>query len=134
MNASGKSSLMKAVGIAVILAAIWMFCSSNFYEASPLRILFVTRILNQDDLRAGLSSFAVEMTELRDILKRADPFSLDLGDELCSGTESISATALVASGVQQLLKRGRALFLPHTFMDCWIFQVLSKALTSRFGI
>lgn len=113
MNASGKSSLMKAVGIAVILAQTGCFVPAISMKLAPFRSV-LTRILNQDNLWAGLSSFAVEMTELRDILKRADPFSLILGDELCSGTESISATALVASGVQHLLKKkSRFIFATH---------------------
>jgi len=58
--------------------------------------------LNQDNLWAGLSSFAVEMSELREILSVADKHTLVLGDELCAGTESISGTAIVASGIQHL--------------------------------
>lgn len=113
MNASGKSSLMKALGISVLLAQTGCFVPARSMEFSPFRSV-LTRILNQDNLWAGLSSFAVEMTELRDILTRADPFSLVLGDELCSGTESVSATALVASGIHHLLKKeSRFIFATH---------------------
>ena len=42
----------------------------------------LTRILGNDNLWAGLSSFAVEMTEFREILRYADARSLVLGDEL----------------------------------------------------
>lgn len=113
MNASGKSSLMKAVGIAVLLAQAGCYVPATHLKIAPFRSI-LTRILNQDNLWAGLSSFAVEMTELRDILKRADPFSLVLGDELCSGTESVSATALVASGIEHLLKKqSRFIFATH---------------------
>ena len=113
MNASGKSSLMKALGIAVILAQCGSYVPATKMVIRPFRAI-LTRILNQDNLWAGLSSFAVEMSELRDILMRADPFSLVLGDELCSGTESVSATALVASGIQHLLTKGaRFVFATH---------------------
>jgi len=113
MNASGKSSLMKAVGIAVLLAQAGSFVPATSMTLSPFRSV-LTRILNQDNLWAGLSSFAVEMSELRDILWRADPYSLVLGDELCSGTESVSATALVSSGIEHLLKRqSRFIFATH---------------------
>ena len=62
----------------------------------------------------GLSSFAVEMSEMRTIFLSAGPRSLVLGDELCSGTETTSATALVAAGLNGLLKRGaRFLFATH---------------------
>jgi DNA mismatch repair protein MutS len=62
----------------------------------------------------GLSSFAVEMSEMRDIFREAQQKSLVLGDELCSGTETTSATALVAAGLRGLLNRGaRFLFATH---------------------
>jgi DNA mismatch repair protein MutS len=73
-----------------------------------------TRIINTDNLWLGLSSFAVEMSEMRDIFREAGPKSLVLGDELCSGTETTSATALVAAGLNGLIKRGsRFLFATH---------------------
>lgn len=98
MNASGKSSLMKAVGISILLAQVGSFVPCTQMVIKPFKSIF-TRILNQDNIWAGLSSFAVEMLELREILNKANQFSLVLGDELCSGTESVSATALVASGI-----------------------------------
>ncbi len=105
MNASGKSSLMKSVGIAVHLAQAGCYVPATSFSLSPYRSLF-TRILNQDNLWAGLSSFAVEMSEMRDILRQADGHSIVLGDELCSGTESVSATALVAAGIEWFAERG----------------------------
>jgi DNA mismatch repair protein MutS len=98
MNASGKSSLMKAVGICILLAQVGCFVPAESLTLMPYKGIY-TRILNQDNIHAGLSSFAVEMLELREILKKADQYSLVLGDELCSGTESVSATSLVASGI-----------------------------------
>jgi DNA mismatch repair protein MutS len=113
MNASGKSSLMKSVGIAVLLAQAGSFVPAEDFELAPFGSVF-TRILNTDNLWAGLSSFAVEMTELREILGRADERSLVLGDEVCSGTESVSATALVGAALGWLTKRGaRYMFATH---------------------
>jgi len=113
MNASGKSSLMKAVGIATILAQAGCFVPATTFSYTPFRSLF-TRILNTDNLWAGLSSFAVEMTELAEILRRADPWSLVLGDEVCSGTESMSAMSLVGASLEHLSKRGaRFIFATH---------------------
>jgi DNA mismatch repair protein MutS len=113
MNASGKSSLMKAIGIAVLLAQAGCYVPATKFSLYPFKSL-LTRILNQDNIWAGLSSFAVEMSELRDIFSRAESHSLVLGDELCSGTESVSATSLVAAGIQYLLKQGtRFVFATH---------------------
>lgn len=61
-----------------------------------------------------MSSFTVEMTELRNIFQRCDKYSLVLGDELCSGTESTSAVSIVASGTYNLLIKGVSfLFATH---------------------
>ena len=113
MNASGKSSLMKSIGIATLLAQAGCYVPATSLKLAPFKSL-LTRILNQDNLWAGLSSFAVEMSELRDIFAKADPFSLVLGDELCSGTESVSATSLVAAGIQYLTQaKSRFVFATH---------------------
>ena len=50
----------------------------------------------------GLSTFAVEMSELRTILNNSTADSLVLGDELCSGTETTSATSIFMAGVIKL--------------------------------
>jgi DNA mismatch repair protein MutS len=113
LNASGKSSLMRAVGLATLLAQGGSFVPCSSMRLAPFSSLH-TRIINTDNLWMGLSSFAVEMSEMRDIFREAGPRSLVLGDELCSGTETTSATALVAAGLRGLMKRGaRFLFATH---------------------
>ena len=113
MNASGKSSLMKSIGISVLLAQAGSYVPATVFKLKPFKSI-LTRILNQDSIWAGLSSFAVEISELRDIFQKADGQSLVLGDELCSGTESISATSLVAAGIQHLHgKEARFVFATH---------------------
>jgi DNA mismatch repair protein MutS len=127
MNASGKSSLMKAVGIALILAQAGCYVPATSFRFQPFRTLF-TRILNTDNLWAGLSSFAVEMTELREILETAGPHSLVLGDEVCSGTESVSATAIVAASIAHLHGRGAKFIFAthlHTLLDIPLLKELS---------
>jgi DNA mismatch repair protein MutS len=113
MNASGKSTLMKATGLCILLAQAGCFVPAKEMIIRPFKAIY-TRILNHDNLCAGLSSFAVEMSELRDILRNATENTLVLGDELCSGTETTSAQALVASGIQWLSsKRSKFIFATH---------------------
>ena len=105
VNASGKSSLMKATGIAVILAQAGSYVPASHMAIRPYDAAF-SRIWNQDNIWAGLSSFAVEVKELADILKLSTSRSLVLGDEVCSGTESYSATSLVAATLESLEAKG----------------------------
>ena len=113
LNASGKSTMMRSVGLVVLLSQGGSFVPATKMAIAPFQSLH-TRIINTDNLWMGLSSFAVEMSEMRDIFRDAGPKSLVLGDELCSGTETTSATALVAAGIKGLLTRGaRFLFATH---------------------
>jgi DNA mismatch repair protein MutS len=105
VNSSGKSSLMKATGIAVILAQAGSYVPASHMTIRPYDAAF-SRIWNQDNIWAGLSSFAVEVKELADILKLSTSRSLVLGDEVCSGTESYSATSLVAATLENLEAKG----------------------------
>ena len=100
-NACGKSTLMKSVGISLIMAQAGFFVPCSKLEFVPYTQIF-TRILNNDNLFKSQSSFAVEMSELRNILLKADNKSMILGDELCSGTENISALCIVSQGLLRL--------------------------------
>jgi len=102
-NAVGKTSLIKAIGISIIMAQSGLYVPCDNLEYSPYNCLF-TRILGNDNIFKGLSTFAVEMSELRNILKMANKNSLILGDELCSGTESDSALSIFVSGLENLHK------------------------------
>jgi DNA mismatch repair protein MutS len=105
VNAAGKSSLSKAIGLAVLMAQIGMPVPATEMHIAPYKSLF-TRILGNDNLWAGMSSFVVEMTEFRSILKAAGPTTLVLGDELCAGTETVSAMAIVGAGIKTLVGKG----------------------------
>ena len=99
-----NSSLMKSVGINIIMAQAGMYVPCTQFVYKPYKYLF-TRIWNNDNIFKGQSSFAVEMSELKCIMKNADQSSIVLGDELCSGTETVSASALVAAGIVTLAQR-----------------------------
>ncbi len=103
-NAVGKTSFIRALGISVIMAQAGLYVPASCYKYYPYKYIF-TRILGNDNLFKGLSTFAVEMSELRTILRLADKNSLVLGDELCSGTESISAVSIFVAGIQSLHRK-----------------------------
>lgn len=113
INAAGKSSLMKSIGLNIVMAQTGMFVPSSNMEYFPYKHIF-TRISGMDNIYKGMSSFTVEMTELRNILQRCDKYSLVLGDEVCNGTEATSALAIVATGIDTLVKKKSAfIFATH---------------------
>jgi DNA mismatch repair protein MutS len=102
-NAVGKTSLIRSIGISIIMAQSGLYVPCSKFKYSPYSYLF-TRILGNDNLFKGQSTFAVEMSELRTILNMANKDSLILGDELCSGTEQGSATSIFSAGLEFLDK------------------------------
>jgi DNA mismatch repair protein MutS len=113
INASGKSSLMKSIGLNVIMASAGMYVPCEEFVFCPYHSIY-TRIPSGDNLFKGQSTFTNEIGELRKIIKYADKNSLVIGDELCSGTESISAMSIVAAGILELSQRHTSfLFATH---------------------
>jgi DNA mismatch repair protein MutS len=100
-NAVGKTSLIRALGLSIIMAQSGMYVPCSRFNYKPYTAIY-SRILANDNLFKGLSTFAVEMSELRVILKMADENSLILGDELCSGTETESALSIFVAGLMDL--------------------------------
>ena len=115
INAVGKSSLMKSIGIAVIMAQSGMYVPASSFTYTPYTQLF-TRIPCGDNLFKGQSTFVAEMLDIKTILKHADSRSLVIGDELCSGTETVSAISIVSAGIMTLAGRKSSfIFATHLF-------------------
>lgn len=103
INSSGKTSLIKSLGIAIVMAQAGMFVACESIVLSPFKTI-ISRISGSDCILKGQSSFIVEMIELKTILKHSNKNTIVLGDEICSSTEFVSATSLVASMVLELHK------------------------------
>jgi DNA mismatch repair protein MutS len=101
INSSGKSSLMKSIGICVIMAQAGFFVPAKSFRYCIFDEIF-TRISGSDNIAKGLSSFAVEMLELKNIFNRATQHSLILGDEISHSTETMSGVSIVASAILKL--------------------------------
>lgn len=112
VNSTGKSSLAKAIGCVIMMAQAGMFVPAQLTYKPFTKI--ITRLSGDDDLLRGKSSFVVEMTELRTILRNADQNTLVLGDELCRGTESMAGTSLTVATLETLIERNtKFIFSTH---------------------
>jgi len=114
INSSGKSSLMKSIGIAVTLAQSGFFVPAKAMKFSLFDGVY-TRVQSRDNVAKSLSTFGVEMLELNTIFSRATSRSLVLGDEISHGTETLSAVSIVASTIMELSQKG-CLFLMTTHL------------------
>jgi DNA mismatch repair protein MutS len=112
-NAVGKTTIIRALGISIIMAQAGLYVPCSEFNFMPYKYIF-TRIIGNDNIFKGLSTFAVEMSELRTILRLSDENSLILGDELCSGTETQSAISIFVAGIQKLHKsKSSFIFATH---------------------
>lgn len=104
VNASGKSNLMKAIGVAIILAQIGYYVPAEEFVYEPYMALYA-RITGNDNIFKGQSSFALEMIEIDAILNRTRENGINvlvIGDEVCRGTESVSGISIVAATLLSL--------------------------------
>jgi DNA mismatch repair ATPase MutS len=105
-NMSGKSTLLRAIGINVVLAMAGAPVRARRLQLSPLQVGASIRI--NDSLREGSSRFYAEITRLRQIFDFAgnDPPLMFLLDELLQGTNSKDRRIGAEGIVRALVKRG----------------------------
>jgi hypothetical protein len=105
-NMSGKSTLLRTVGINAVLALAGAPVRAASLRISPLAIGATLRI--QDSLQEGRSRFFAEITRIRELadLANGDPPLLFLLDELLHGTNSHDRLVGAAGILRTLLERG----------------------------
>ena len=92
-NMAGKSTLLRQVGLCVLLAQIGSFVPARRAVIGVVDRLF-TRVGASDNLVRGQSTFMVEMSETSAILHGATARSLVLLDEIGRGTSTYDGVAI----------------------------------------
>jgi DNA mismatch repair protein MutS len=92
-NMAGKSTLLRQVGLCVLLAQIGAFVPARRAVIGAVDRLF-TRVGASDNLVRGQSTFMVEMSETSAILHGATSRSLVLLDEIGRGTSTYDGVAI----------------------------------------
>ncbi len=105
-NMSGKSTLLRAVGINTVLAMAGAPVRAERLRLTPLHVGASIRV--NDSLQEGSSRFYAEITRLRDIFEiaSAETSVLALLDELLQGTNSHDRKIGAEGVVRALLNRG----------------------------
>jgi len=130
-NSTGKSTLSKAIALVIILAQAGYYVPGHMVYYPYNRIM--TRLSGNDDIAKGMSSYMIEMDELRSILRQTDDKTLVLGDEICRGTETLSGTAITIASLESLVSR-KCSFVFSTHMHHLVNNVHIKKLRQRMYI
>jgi hypothetical protein len=102
-NMSGKSTLMRAIGVNTILALAGAPVCATRLRVSPMAV--GASISLNDSLQEGASRFYAEILRIRDILRMTPPL-LFLLDEVLGGTNSHDRRIGAAAIVRSLVARG----------------------------
>lgn len=129
-NEVGKSSLMKSLAIAVILAQAGMFVPCSNFEFYPFEQIF-TRISNNDNLYRGQSSFKVEMLDVKSFVQRSSSKTLIIADEVAATTETTSAICLVSAILQTLISNNAQFCFTTHLHEISKIEAIQKALLTK---
>jgi DNA mismatch repair protein MutS len=100
-NMAGKSTILRQVGLAVIMAQIGSFVPARAATIGIVDRVF-TRVGASDNLGRGQSTFMVEMSETSAILHGASDRSLVLLDEIGRGTSTFDGVAIAWAVTEHL--------------------------------
>jgi DNA mismatch repair protein MutS len=117
-NSVGKSSLLKAIACAVVMAQCGMFVAASRMTLRPYSTVAI-HIGGRDDMYRSQSTFVREMEEVRSILRISETdgaHTLFLADELGNSTEDVSAVKIVSSILHTMYaRRVTTLLATHMF-------------------
>jgi hypothetical protein len=102
-NMSGKSTLLRAIGVNTLLALAGAPVCASRLRVSPMAV--GASISLNDSLQEGASRFYAEILRIRDILRMPPPL-LFLLDEVLGGTNSHDRRIGAAAIVRSLVARG----------------------------
>ncbi|XP_058206767.1 DNA mismatch repair protein MSH7 [Rhododendron vialii] len=113
-NMGGKSTLLRATCLAVILAQLGSYVPCEVCVLSLVDTIF-TRLGATDRIMTGESTFFIECTETASVLQNATQDSLVILDELGRGTSTFDGYAIAYAVFRHLVEKVncRLLFATH---------------------
>lgn len=106
-NTGGKTVTLKMVGLFCLMAMCGLFIPAKRATVSTFEEIYCD-VGDSQSIEESLSTFSSHITNIIDIVNKADKNSLVLIDELGGGTDPDEGQALAKAIVSHLLKRGCA--------------------------
>lgn len=127
-NMAGKSTLLRQVGLIVLLAQIGSFVPAEHARVGVVDRIF-TRVGASDNLSGGQSTFMLEMNETAAILHGATERSLVLLDEIGRGTSTWDGLSVATATAEHLHDHigAKTIFATH-------YHELTRLADARDGV
>jgi DNA mismatch repair protein MutS len=134
-NMAGKSTILRQVGLLVLMAQAGSFVPATAARVGVVDRLF-TRVGASDNLVHGQSTFMVEMSETSAILSTATERSLVLLDEIGRGTSTYDGVSIAWAVSEHLHDRTRCktIFATHYHELTQLAQELSALRNFNVGV
>ncbi|KAI6225952.1 DNA-MISMATCH-REPAIR-2 domain-containing protein [Aphelenchoides besseyi] len=126
-NASGKSVYLKTVGVVLYLAHVGCFVPAARAEIGPINRI-ISRMYTIDMVLNGMSSFANDLKQMSDAIRKSDSNSVIIIDEFGKGTMTEVGLSLLASCLNYWLDNENR--CPHVFVSTHFHSLRNLLHTS----
>jgi hypothetical protein len=114
-NQGGKSTLLRAVGLAQLMMQSGMFVAAESFSADVCRSLF-THYKREEDVTMKSGKFDEELARMSEIVKALTPDSIVLFNESFAATNEREGSEIARQIVRALLeKRVKVFFVTHLY-------------------
>ncbi len=110
-NAGGKTVTLKTTGIILLLTMAGILPPVEEGSEIPCGIELLTCIKSIEGIEEELSAFSGHVLEIIEILKRANPHSIILIDELMGRTDPLEGAALARAFLEFLIEKAGKVFV-----------------------